>query len=59
MERVPDWMQSVTVEFVCNNCPKRSLKNIAFLNVESIIAPVSAKAPADLEEIDEPEDAEV
>ncbi len=28
MERVPDWMQAISVDFVCNNCPKRQLKNI-------------------------------
>lgn len=49
MDKVPNWMESIKVEFICNNCPKRQTKNIAFLNVENIIAPVSAKPSAESE----------
>ncbi|MDX2065958.1 MAG: hypothetical protein SFX74_09475 [Fimbriimonadaceae bacterium] len=34
IEKVPDWFQNVSVEFVCNNCPNRSLKNIAIVSME-------------------------
>ncbi|HLO97455.1 MAG TPA: hypothetical protein VK171_02570 [Fimbriimonas sp.] len=32
---MPDWLQSVTVDFVCNNCPNRQLKNIAFVDLDA------------------------
>lgn len=35
MEKVPDWMQGIKVEFVCNNCPNRQTKNIAFINLDA------------------------
>lgn len=57
MEKVPDWMQSITVQFVCNNCPNRQTKNIAFVNLDPAI-PASAKLDAEEEAIDEIADAE-
>lgn len=48
IDRVPDWMAGVAVEFVCNNCPNRQTKNIAFIQLEAP-APVAAKAE---EEVD-------
>jgi len=50
IEKIPDWMQGIKVEFVCNNCPNRQTKNIAFINFDEALHP-SAK-------LDEP-DAEV
>ncbi|MEI8281864.1 MAG: hypothetical protein WCG75_05630 [Armatimonadota bacterium] len=35
IEKVPDWLKSAQVEFVCNNCPNRQLKNIAFVNLDA------------------------
>jgi hypothetical protein len=35
VDKVPDWLQSVKVEFVCNNCPNRQTKNIAFVSLEA------------------------
>lgn len=35
IEKVPDWLQSAQVEFVCNNCPNRQLKNIAFVDLDA------------------------
>ncbi len=35
IEKVPDWLQSANVEFVCNNCPNRQLKNIAFVDLDA------------------------
>lgn len=34
IESIPDWMQRVQVDFVCNNCPNRSTKNIAIVSAE-------------------------
>jgi hypothetical protein len=53
IDRVPNWFQSVKVEFVCNNCPNRQTKNIAFVSLE---APVVAKAEDPIDEIDEPDE---
>lgn len=39
IERVPDWLTGVKVEFVCNNCPNRQTKNIAFVNFETEAKP--------------------
>jgi hypothetical protein len=35
IEKVPDWLQSAKVEFVCNNCPNRQVKNIAFADLDA------------------------
>jgi hypothetical protein len=34
IEKVPDWLSGAKVEFVCNNCPNRQMKNIAFISLE-------------------------
>jgi hypothetical protein len=47
----------VNVEFVCNNCPNRKTKNIAFITLESEgPAKDQLNAPENLEEIDEDAD---
>jgi hypothetical protein len=58
MERLPSWLASVNVEFICNNCPNRQTKNIAFISLEPNL-PSAAKVEGDLdiEEIPD-EDAE-
>lgn len=28
IEKVPNWLEAVTVEFVCTNCPNKTVKNI-------------------------------
>lgn len=54
LDKVPNWLQGVNVEFVCNNCPNRKTKNIAFITLESEgPAKDQLHAPEDLEEIDE------
>lgn len=35
IERVPVWMSQISVTFVCNNCPNRQTKNIAFITLET------------------------
>lgn len=34
IEKVPNWLQSVNIEFVCNNCPNRQVKPISQLAAE-------------------------
>jgi len=51
MERVPDWMASIDVQFACNNCPNRQLKNIAFVNLDPTI-PATAKIELEPEELE-------
>jgi hypothetical protein len=43
---MPDWLTGVKVEFVCNNCPNRQTKNIAFISLE----PEQAKTGIALDE---------
>ncbi len=47
LDKVPDWLAAVSVEFVCNNCPNRKVKNIASVTLEPEVAPTSK---VDLEE---------
>lgn len=57
IDKVPNWFQSVKVEFVCNNCPNRQTKNIAFVNLD-VPATTKALDPAIDEEEDEDETAD-
>lgn len=61
MDKVPAWLEGVQVEFVCNNCPKRQVKNIS----EITLGPAETPADAEKLEIDnkdemdlEPDDLE-
>lgn len=58
IDKAPSWLQSVQVEFVCNNCPNRKLKNIAFITLETE-GPVkdAVHAPEELEVIEDEEEA--
>lgn len=58
IDKVPQWMSSVKVEFVCNNCPNRHTKNIAVLSmeVEANAAKAEAIPDLDIEEGEEEED---
>ncbi|MDI9636739.1 hypothetical protein QPK87_09970 [Kamptonema cortianum] len=54
IENVPDWLASVKVDFVCNNCPDRDIKSIADIkltNEEEEKAP--SKAAKGSESIDD------
>lgn len=54
MEKVPSWLQGTKVDFVCNNCPNRSTKNIAFVTLEPEVKAVGAlDEPEVEEEVDE------
>lgn len=48
MERLPTWLGTVNVEFICNNCPNRQTKNIAFISLEPNL-PSAAKVEGDLD----------
>ena len=53
-------MQGIKVEYVCNNCPNRQLKNIAFINLDSGLhasAKIEAEPEAVVEVADEEEEA--
>ncbi len=39
IERIPNWMASIKTEFVCNNCPNRTMKNIAFVSLDPVAKP--------------------
>lgn len=58
LEKVPDWLQGVQVEFICNNCPNRKLKNIAFVQLPAE-APAKDKtaAPDELEAVEDEEES--
>ncbi|MFZ4506224.1 MAG: hypothetical protein ACOYON_00830 [Fimbriimonas sp.] len=55
---MPSWLFGVKVDFVCNNCPNRQTKNIAFVSLEPT---VPKAAPVDEPEIDEedPDDLDI
>ncbi|MBS1716652.1 MAG: hypothetical protein JSS72_02840 [Armatimonadetes bacterium] len=55
IEKIPEWMEGITIEFVCNNCPNRQTKNIAFVTLESE-KPVLKLDDEEEEEAIEPED---
>jgi len=48
IDKIPSWLDSITVDFVCNNCPKRQIKTISQLHAEQ----VAATKAAELKEID-------
>ena len=50
IEKVPDWMQGINVEFICNNCPNRQTKHIAFAALELELPKVAV-----LDDEDEPD----
>lgn len=56
IEKVPTWLQGTKVDFVCNNCPNRQTKNIAFMTLE--VEPKVTTPMDDDEdvELDAPED---
>ena len=59
IEKVPDWLKSAQVEFVCNNCPNRQLKNIAFVNLDAGLKSPGKSIDGETEPvIDEDEDAD-
>ena len=58
MDRLPDWLGAVNVEFVCNNCPNRQTKNIAFISLEPNLPAAAKASELDAEEAPEIEEEE-
>lgn len=56
LDKVPSWLAGANAAFVCNNCPNRQAKNIAFLSLESE-SPKATKGDEEVE-IDLPEEEE-
>lgn len=56
IDKLPVWLSAVNVEFICNNCPNRQAKNIAFVSLEPNL-PSAAKVEdgLDVEEIPDEE----
>ncbi|MDH4387384.1 MAG: hypothetical protein QE269_01520 [Fimbriimonas sp.] len=58
IDKVPNWLQSAKVEFVCNNCPNRQTKNIAFVSLAAGVKDAGTQIEGEpvLEELEEDED---
>jgi hypothetical protein len=58
VDKIPSWLEGVKVDLVCNNCPNRQAKNIAFVNLqpESPVVGSNDDKQEDVEEVAE-EDA--
>lgn len=59
MDKVPEWLSVVSVEFVCNNCPNRKVKNIASVTLEPDLAHTAKIEAAKHTEEDEDAEGEV
>lgn len=46
LEKIPSWMADINVEFICTNCPSRTVKSIAEIKIEPIEKEAVATAPA-------------
>ena len=49
IEKVPDWLRTAKVDFICNNCPNRQTKNIAFVSLELETPPTAKLADDELD----------
>jgi len=59
IDKIPEWMSGIQVTFVCNNCPNRQHKNIAFVNLEAALTtPVKASDEEAIPDLDEEAEAE-
>lgn len=55
LHKVPTWLAGTTVEFVCNNCPNRTVKAITQVTLETPKDPEQDEFAAIVGE-DEPEE---
>lgn len=54
IEKVPEWLAGTKADFVCNNCPNRQAKNIAFVSLEPVVPRVGENdAPEEEPDLDE------
>lgn len=58
LDKVPAWLSSVNVEFVCNNCPKRQIKSISQLSMEQQAAAAVAAAEPKMDQFEADDDDE-
>lgn len=60
LDKIPAWMSGIQVDFVCNNCPNRQTKNIAFMTLEpgGAVAGATAAPKFEVEDDLEVEDEE-
>ena len=49
IDKLPSWLAGTKVDFVCNNCPNRSAKSIAFVQLEET-PKETARAEKDIDE---------
>lgn len=62
IDKVPNWLEGVTVQFVCNNCPNRTIKGITEVTLTQTVAKESTGALDEgfaPDEVDEDEEEEV
>ncbi len=59
IERVPEWLSGVKVEFVCTNCPQRQVRSITQVSAEELIpaAKVESDPTASIDELEDEDDA--
>jgi hypothetical protein len=57
IDKLPSWLAGTKVDFVCNNCPNRTAKSIAFVQLETE-AKVSARADDEIDEEELPDDVD-
>lgn len=58
VEKIPGWLDSVQVDFVCNNCPKRQVKTIAQLQAEHTASAERVNNETTIDDLDDDEDLE-
>jgi hypothetical protein len=58
LTKVPAWLESVEVEFICNNCPQRQIKPISQLATEAAQAAAARPEETTLTELEPEDDAE-
>jgi hypothetical protein len=52
IDKLPLWLSRVEAQFICNNCPNRQTKNIAFLTLDT---PQAVKIDEEEPEVEEVE----
>lgn len=58
LDKVPAWLEGIQVDFVCNNCPNRQTKNIAFISLDAGVKSPGKSIDGD-EELGEIEDEDL
>ncbi len=47
LDKVPSWLESVQIEFICNNCPNRQIKSITEVKLAPVITETAELAPVE------------